>query len=436
MLTIIASHAPDTKVLYNLCLTCKWLCTVAQPLLFSSYEQPVRRGYTSNRLFVHALLDRPDLAAHVKSLSIWDFETRADDEACETWGEWRRSKNREVQSLASDFSNAALDKGERLHFPGLAELMVLLSLTPNVEALCLALPQLSCHVGAAVQEAQKLWGTPQRAVLGRLKSIELGCAHTRGGFCLEQVEHLLRLASSTFLGHNLCEENSVSTWVPLGEPRMLGLRHINLQCSVLDEPAIIGLVKACTALETFELVTADSMVGSWYTANFTAIGAAFEQRANTLESLIIDVETPQTNGTGFLDGTSGHVSLQAMKKLRHVDLPQFALVGEDGLLDSDAESTAGSNAGLDMCDVLPRSLETLVVRQASDGAAAHLASIARHRSARFPALARVNVAFGDEIEDRERVEEALGALDALGVGTDAALLERADHTLFRLCGYR
>ncbi|MCJ1442495.1 MAG: hypothetical protein MMC23_002990 [Stictis urceolatum] len=77
----------------------------------------------------------------------------------------------------------------------------------------------------------------------------------------------------------------------------------------------------------------------------------------------------------MLSETIGRLELASMRRIRHLDLPEWSLVG----------------AGQGFVDLLPPSLETLVVRQCREGIAKHVSEILTYRHTMFPALRGVAV---------------------------------------------
>ncbi|KAK8123049.1 hypothetical protein PG984_011719 [Apiospora sp. TS-2023a] len=145
------------------------------------------------------------------------------------------------------------------------------------------------------------------------------------------------------------------------------LIHVVLMQSLVEAAGLLDLLRTCPLLQTLKIHWGESTVGD-VTLEWDGIGHALREYGSNLEVLDLDCRECLTYDMGEWSGRIG--TLRALRRLKHLSLPQDVLVGNedalsglDNLGDSD-EDEGQSHDGASESDVsleplLPDSLERL-----------------------------------------------------------------------------
>lgn len=349
--------------LRNLCLVSKRFCALMQPVLFRHYVQPGYPDGNSLEPFMRACIARPDLAAAVKKATIHDWDTREDDTSRNEsrrrkrkHSDWRYKHDLELQRLRSDLGITIDDLFNVRNFP------VFCSLIPNIEHLILDVPPIAG--GCEYQFGNPFLLRPKlrRPTLSKLRQLQLDFSCEEEGFDLREYGILIAVRSlKTLRGHHVCgdeqwEDSNGSPGLILKDQR-LSIQHINLMCSVMTHRCLKELIERCDTLKTFEIVYGEVTTGAITEFDFDVVSSAFLAHKASLESLILDFEGETATELLDFNDVEGVMKMSSFECLRHIDLPAWGMLRRDRHDNGDGEFGVKSISNL-----LPRSLESLVVR--------------------------------------------------------------------------
>ncbi|KAI5239828.1 hypothetical protein E4T43_06521 [Aureobasidium subglaciale] len=386
-------HRNSWKALAQLCKVSRQIKSIAEPLLYQNYAKPDSSSnpvaHYSFRKFLATVLRRPELLKHVCSLYI---------------GAWRHYPERELQraakskltactarvcdthfsaglhSLYNKYANVsvlgnewkeALDAGEEV-----AEIALLMSLTPNLERIEFSMPHLSLNLTHA--SPRYFWPRLLAASAGWNPSTHfhrLDCVmvHKRNliptlpesaeyGFEIDPFLPFIGLPKLKVFwveSDNYGSYRKLSEEYPLNEEES-HLTDLTLGLSYIHPMKLVQILKRCTKLEAFvcdfqpELIYIPGF--SWIT-----IGEALEGSRQTLEELTLGADMSSQLATEEFTGSEGTcVSIGSLKKftsLRKLDVLQTTLLGFENMIDEMNLVVPASP----FRDMLPSSLESLTI---------------------------------------------------------------------------
>ena len=363
----VARFSPQDS-LRNLCLVSKHFCTLMQPVLFRHYVQPDYPDDSSLEPFMRACLARPDLAAAVKKATIHDWETREDDTSNRSRrrkrkdSEWKCKYDLELQSLHSEgWSFGVLD----VDLSDACTFAVFCSLIPNIEHLILDLsPGFPGFV--PTPSSPFVHDELRSPDLSKLRHLQIDFCCEEEGLDLVDLRPVIAIQSVKILqGHLVYSDDQYDD--ALSRPRQLSIQHINLMCSVISHLRLKELIEGCHTLKTFEIVYGEVTTGAILEFDFDIVSSAFLAHKASLESLILDFEGETATELLTDDDVEGVMTMSSFECLRHIDLPAWGML-RDGQHDNGDEKF-DFNA---ISNLLPRSLESLVVRSCNEDTVAPL----------------------------------------------------------------
>ena len=412
----IMSFASE-KALYNLCLTSKGLNALAQPILYQTFEQVDNVPYWP---YLRTLIARPDLASQVTDLRICDWEdinlefSAEAENTAKGPGEgksWKEVQDVQIARLMSHlWEGLETDEHDMGYSHSEKELVLLLSLTHNLERLSLMLTSADGRLERAMEHAKSSLKA-DRPLLTKLNTLDLDWWDMEGGFHLDLVSPFLELPSLTTLSADRCVDG------PSREPRSLNLQRIRLTSSFLADDEIVKLVRACKALKSFKLDFDSSVEEVLGRFDFRRVGRAL---GNDLEAFVLDWWDPMESES-WPTVTSSIGSLEHLENLRRLDLPQCALFGrrDDSRWHAQSHATFnededGSDGRCVFVNQFPRGLRNLVIQVCSPNIIKHLWFCCTHRMEILPNLRRLTVT-GNDIYGHAEMPKLKEAFKEVGV---------------------
>ncbi|KAJ5975191.1 hypothetical protein N7481_008898 [Penicillium waksmanii] len=233
--------------LQNLCLVSRTLCEAAQPFLYRSfYTDGLLDRLSSVISFARTICQRPDLAKHVKDLSIVPCE--AHTTRCLPYG--TSLKVEEKALFKSAIQDLDLGDQEQIWIQGMEETdldiftAILVAKTPNLSDLSLAAGRSSI-----LKAFDNLFDrTP--LFLSGLKSFSIECEDMFTAYSIRQYEKLLtlpKLKTAHFELGDLNGDSFPSSW----SPGALALENIIFSQCHIDAGALQKLMQACRGLKLF-----------------------------------------------------------------------------------------------------------------------------------------------------------------------------------------
>ncbi|KAI5199655.1 hypothetical protein E4T38_06940 [Aureobasidium subglaciale] len=378
------THA-SRQTLIALCLVSKQLCAAIQPLLYHDftkfarpsaayrlatkdsewlhkyYQRDIRTFRTVSKTtrlekFFRTLINRPDLAAEIRYLSIEEFH---DTNAIPYWFNGLYDKlplNRTISTLfARALKNSAAigllsrtpqitwDKHLRDGIEGV-EVALLLILVPQLRSL--SLQSIETTIDSHVQElcdtvlgAAPLYSPlkqPSKIPVGNrsqlqrpleifpvLRSLKLQSRCNkdyRDSLQLRHCQNLLSLPNFThFVGS--CLQDSLDPLGQLSYHSLAHLRHVELKHCKAIGPCLEAFLSQCTGLRSLK-IDSDHAFSPW--GNIPSISTNFftslQTMTNTLERLILML--PEYENTNVLD-------LSAFGQLQYVEVDMSLMIRDD-----------------------------------------------------------------------------------------------------------
>lgn len=365
--------------LRNLCLVSKGFRSLMQPELFRHYVQPGKSSDAfSLKPFMRVCLARPDLAAVVRKATVYDFQIWENAEVKSerkqwrrrktTKSEWKRKYDLEIRQLRCERWPTSLVAGDAFNARTLALFCLLV---PNIEHLILDLPPWSHSIAPVLNDPRTHWKLPT-PFLSRLRHLQVDFEFEDDGIDLRELGSLISLSSlKTFQGHHVANdgsyENEDDSPRPLSMPRQLSIQHIHLMCSVITHGHLKELIEGCRTLKTFEIVYGEVTTGVVFKYDFEILSSAFLVHKACLESLTLDFECKSATACLGDNAIEGIMNMSSFKCLRHIDLPAWGMLR--GNQNDDGDGNSGSKS---ISKLLPRSLESLVVRSCNEDTVAAL----------------------------------------------------------------
>ncbi|RSL47254.1 hypothetical protein CEP54_013490 [Fusarium duplospermum] len=366
--------------------TCTILRDIARPYL---YHYPCIEAVS--RFLLRTIVERPDLAQHVKELSVFDM-TCQEEVSAEVVGILRTflQEHEDVEGRTAlqearqstwylDPSDDEVDGFEDI-FNTLFTAMVLTKV-PNLECLHLE------------HDHAREFPFCQPGSLPHLKELIVQHWDTEGG-----TDILLSIAPILFAAPALERLKglliSSAEWEGPTPLRHEGLKEIFLVSSAVGFEDISTLLGSFPRLEAFSYESGGGNE-SWEEASPRQIGEAVLLCKDTLRFLSIDYTDSWWRDDMSRANAMG--SLAELKKLQKLSL--------DGLsLFRDSTGTAG---GMTICEMLPASIVEVEITRPKLSILNEILELARVASQKFPALRRVSVA-GFEQDTNRVLHQAFG----------------------------
>ena len=436
LLAVMSYSSRET--FYNLCLVSRLFNALAQPLLYQDYSQV--NSEVPFWPFMRTLLARPDLASRVQEIEIYswdelpydrilrDMETGIKQDIGPERKAWKERQDAELNRLirhiwegfkepSFDDEDNDEDNDSNIIFLtwGEKELVLLLSLVPNLDCLRLMLPAENKQLSCVLQHAMSSWGEDHR-LLTKLTTLEVLYDEMSGGdgFQLSQIAPLLEFPNLKVLIASSCLDSK--DFRP--EPGSFGIQNIRLNGSFISDDVLEGFIRACRTLKKLRVEYGDDEVECIEEFDFKRIARSF---ARGLEVLILDIE-PALTSEGWPTIKSDIGSLEHLESLRHLDLPQSAFSGvrddfkwQLGYESEDEQDSAFAKSIF--ADRFPSGLQTLHIRVCTPRLIPHLWYCHSYRSEILPNLKALTIweDYGDEINSHEDSPELQKAFKDLGI---------------------
>ncbi|OCK81731.1 hypothetical protein K432DRAFT_381029 [Lepidopterella palustris CBS 459.81] len=269
LLCNVVDGVDDRTSLLKLCLVCKTLLAMSQPVLFNSFRKAGERPEYGNQSytcygpapkarlisFVRTIIERPDLALQVKWVDVETFDDDINPE-----DEFEEPPSEEDMEI---FYDAVRQLDVKKRYPwirALTELRAIVFIalliiqTPNMEdfEFILTYKPISLLSGLARRTAN---GVPSNAFKS-LKKLTVTHFDAAGGFNLQQIARLLSLPSLQSLFTKHCLGDNVVDLGDFGsfecEPGTLNLSTLVFDDSSIDATCLHTLIAACKSLKQFE----------------------------------------------------------------------------------------------------------------------------------------------------------------------------------------
>jgi hypothetical protein len=241
--------------LQNLCLVSRTLCEAAQPFLYRSfYTDGLLDRLSSVISFARTICQRPDLAKHVKDLSIVPCE--AHTTRCLPYGE--SLKTEEKALFKGAIQDLDVGDQEQIWIQGMEETdldiftAMIVAKTPNLSDLSLAAGK------SSVLKAFDHLIDRNPLFLSGLKSFSIECEDMFTAYPIRQYEKLLtlpKLKTAHFELGDLNGDSFPSSWTP----GALGLENIIFSQCHIDAGALQKLMQACRGLKLFHYINFESV---------------------------------------------------------------------------------------------------------------------------------------------------------------------------------
>jgi hypothetical protein len=373
---LIAEHAtPNT--LRALCLVSRSFRTLTQPVLFRHFSQGDHDRPRSLAPFMSVCLARPDLAAAVRDATIIDIQEDAHLAShfpqihAAHRGRWPGPAPSTADDDEHDITyHATLDT---------RHIALFLSLLPNLMHLQLDVPHYApLALESTLEHARTQWtsrGPGFGPFLAHLRHLQLDWSLEEDGLDPTSLRPLLALpALATLQGHKVASKHDYDYEEgmepgPLAAPGELALECVDLRCSILSDRHVAELVEGCRALRSLRVVYGDVTTGAVTEFDWGVVSRALRQPAPaaSLEALTLDFEGETATEVLEDESVSGVLDMAGCERLRHVDVPAWALLRDGG-----GGGAASASAGASFVRLLPRSLERLVVRSCTASTVAEL----------------------------------------------------------------
>lgn len=447
--------------LTSLCKACRRFKFLAEPILYSVWVKPENRCKRKEpntlfqpsihepcltlRKYLRTLIERPDLASHVKVLQIQAWET--EETLKGEWSEEGESYEATTLPPSAPMAHSFYETASQLLPDGPArrewlialcrgdedaEVALLLALLGNLQALQIVLPNVSgsdeyhfFFFHRVVREALNSSKISKMHSFPHLKSLDVRSYSLEDsdiGLPIYPFSDFFKIAElKAFNGHHMVADGDPNEW---GEwtcdPGLSAVRHLRLKDIYMSSEAIATLIISCSKLESLEVyfntTPNDSLPFEW-----AEIYEALQRHKSTLKTISIDIYADAIMVDSYDEPIS---SLGGFFKdfisLRHLEIQQSALTGAN-LPDDDDED----NLGYNLLNVLPPSLESFGILNSDVMMESHLERLARDLSY-FPHLRKVRVGssdgygprhlyVGEESKHRERTDNIKRAFEAAGI---------------------
>lgn len=395
----IQSDLHPENSLAALCRVSSRFSRIAQPLLYRSLDMESR---PFSPLFFRTLCSRPDLGRSTRALDIGSYIAEPEEAV---YKEFKAARG--TLGLPTEFESSLMNGLEQ----GIAESQIALALVlvPNIDRLDLVVPHNNDQILVAFDMAKDHLTTPTEMpleegnvvstpttpkVFARLREMRLRHWDTEGAIDCWSITQMLEFPTlETFHGF-------ATDWCGVMpnelEGKRLTLKDITLEFSLIDAEGLSSLLRLCPDLQSLKIEWGPSTVGDC-TMDFDAMGEALRGQGNSLQALSLDPR--DSFEFEYADATGRIGSLQALGKLKKLEVPLDVLIGgkedsddEGGDDDADGSGLGTGNAQLELRQVLPASLETLHIYSIEgDGITPRLRNLVA--SGYPPNLSRIEVDF-------------------------------------------
>jgi hypothetical protein len=403
---------------------------VAEPLLYHNYSKPDSTWNFDEhyrfRKFLTVVLGRPELLQHIRSLYIgsWRVENHNqfgfefdgdddddDDDDADDYGEPNVRFPDGLRTLYSEYAERstlnhvwrhALKTGDEV-----AEIALLMSLTPNLERIEFCMPDLdlleeiapqyfwpSLLVTSSEWDPSRHFSRLNSVVVHRRDSRNLGNARDVFGFDIDSFLSFIGLPSLKFFwvvddgkGHYLERPEDH----PLNDEE-LHLTDLLLGVSYIDPVKVLQILKRCTKLEAFDCDFQQELPSFIPGFSWNTIREALASSRNTLEVLTLNALL----GSQLVEeGTLSIGSLTDFTSLRRLDVPQTTLLGFEVVY----EDYTLAIPALPFEEMLPSSLESLTIDRCTLTCIPYLEAMSTKLGDRFPHLREIRLGEIDLRED-------------------------------------
>ncbi|KAF1350871.1 hypothetical protein BDV97DRAFT_350573 [Delphinella strobiligena] len=427
------------KTLAILCQSSKRFRYIAEPILYGAFVKPenLLKRKKPNTLFqpvihepccilrkyLRTLIERPDLANQVKWVQLQAWEST---ETLKGEDMWPQEASHEATPLppSAQMAHSFYEAASKLLPEGAsrtewlialcrgdedAEVALLLALLPNVERLQVILPKVFApdeyhffFFHRILQQAISRQEPSNMHTFSRLKRLEARCYSLGDSdiglpiYPFSTFFHLPQL--EIFKGFHVAVEGDPNDWgewsCPPGHSRV---RSLQLKDSLMSSVSIATLVASCSSLQSLEVFFSTEETALEF--RWPELGEALKRHQSSLESISIDI----FSDSNLLLPPGEHAepllpSLKNFNTLRHLEIQQSGLTGAR-YPDREDESQGSHNKAFNFVDILPSSLESLAILNATPIIDLPLEALSRNLS-HFPNLRKIRVASSDDFEPR------------------------------------
>lgn len=393
LLAQILSYVGAQSDFLSLSRVSKRLNNAALPYLYSRFTHELYKDPERLHQFLRNIICEPELAGYVEAVDLKDQQKCGLFNNLHTWRVWAEKSYRPRLSEEDKevFHNAVLEMGlQSIDAPSTiavkeeAQVALMLSRATNLTDLRMTLPDLSNNRllldilrettarGTALQNLRKFTGIYYNFD----GSVE-------GGFELRPISCLFSLPNIETVNGIACLEPEDAAFRNFDCPEgTSSVEHIEFRRSSICPKAMGLMVGACRALKSFYCDWGGHTVG-WSEINFPTVGTALRKQEHSLEKLTLDVRKHYDVWPEQEDVLIPPLgSFSGCQHLTHIEAPAAALIGWD----------EGRVDGFPMLhEVLPYSLETLIVNQWSPGIIEHLEKMSELCATMFPNLKSITL---------------------------------------------
>lgn len=389
--------------------------SVAEPLLYRHYAKPDStsdfHGHNLFRTFLTTVLNRPELLQYIRSLYIgaWTYKPGEYVQyAAYTTSNRHLTFSDELHSMYSEYAETSVLGGAwkeaLLAGEEVAEIALLMSLTPNLEHIEFCMPDLYLREeiapryfwpGLLVPSAE--WDPARH--FHRLDSVMV---HKRDlqadlpesdvyGF---EIDPFLPFIGLPKLKVFWVEDDNSGTYQVLPEDYPLSdevshLTDLTLGLSYIHPMKLIQILKRCTKLEAFDCNFLPELV---FVPNFSwdTIRDALSNSCHTLEEFTLSAHLHSQLATEH-DGSEGNCvsigSLRDFTTLRKLDVLQTTLLGFENLIDDHTLAVPA----LPFAEMLPSCLESLTIDLCTFTIVPYLEDMSTRLKEKFPLLVEIRL---------------------------------------------
>ncbi|KAF2093185.1 hypothetical protein NA57DRAFT_61706 [Rhizodiscina lignyota] len=392
---------------WSLCLVNKQCQRAATPYLYACFEHELYKDPQHLHLFLRNIIHDAKLASYVQYISLKDQESCGLFQNMRMWREWASTFYRPALAdedrqlfleAARDLQLQRVDALDTIAEKEEAQAALLLSRTTDVTQLRMTIPNLgknrllleilkeTTDRGTALQKLSKFTGIYYNFD-----------GDIDGGFELKPISSLFRLPAIQRINGVACLEPEDDAFKGFDCPEGTStVREIDFRRSSVCPKAMSLMVGACRALRSFYCDWGGHTVG-WSEINFPTVGAALRKQEKSLESLTLDVrkhyDVWPENEDVLIPPLGSFVGFE---RLRYIEAPAAALIGWD----------EGHVDGFPLLhEILPFSIEKLVINQWSPGIIEHLEKMAELCAAMFPLLKEMALHSAPHDADERKMQE-------------------------------
>ncbi|KAH8655425.1 hypothetical protein BX600DRAFT_469610 [Xylariales sp. PMI_506] len=383
-LHIFASDV-DPSTLAKLCRVSKRCHQIAQPLLYQRLA--LRFGAKNRTLVIRTLCERPDLAKLVRFADVEDSADPRDDilAAIQSAPALPDSLKNSLPGPSEDdddgaFNRVALPPSMEAH----AWAAVALALLPDLEELDMSVPfekELIKTVFRLIPPAPPTGAGEGRAPaeegdngmlsvghFSKLRKISLRHYDTEYATCMWEIPEVFGHPTvEVFHGFatDWCDE-SMPEDSTFSSMRLVNMRDVVLKYSLIDQRGLGILLTVCPNLRSLEIRWGSATVGDCE-LDLVALGDVLRSHGSGLEKLKLDPS--ESFAYEYERPSEGLGSLKNLRKLKDLWILHDVLVGEiesdeeDEEEDDDDDNSTGAGGGasqgLQLAQLLPKSLEVL-----------------------------------------------------------------------------